>query len=152
MKLSLRGEYALRALIELAEAKENEIVPIQLISTRQQIPKRFLEQILNDLRSGDFVESKRGIAGGYRLARPAQEVSLSEVIQHIEGVFQTSAQAGTQQPRLQPGALEAQKAILNVMKEAQAAATVVLEAITLQDLLERTHQLRNLDQSADYAI
>jgi Rrf2 family protein len=151
MKLSLRGEYALRALIELAEAKEDDIVPIQLISQRQQIPKRFLEQILNDLRSGDFVESKRGIAGGYRLGRPAQDISLSEVVQHIEGVFLPTT-SGSQQPRLQPGALEAQKAIHNTIKEAQDAATKVLESITLQDLLERTHQLRDLEQSADYAI
>ena len=69
MKLSLRGEYALRALIVLGLNHDQSVVRIQTISDQQNIPKRFLEQILNDLKSAGIVESKRGITGGYRLAK-----------------------------------------------------------------------------------
>ena len=72
MKLSTRGEYALRALLVLGQdyLEDDSVVRIQEISAQQNIPKRFLEQILNDLKSARIVESKRGVAGGYRLSRP----------------------------------------------------------------------------------
>jgi len=86
MKISVRGEYALRALIVLGLSPEREdVVRTQEISKRQNIPKRFLEQILSDLKAGGIVESKRGILGGYRLRRTAEEVTLAEIIRHIEG-------------------------------------------------------------------
>ena len=87
MKLSLRGEYALRALLVLGLNYKQSVVRIQTISQQQNIPKRFLEQILNDLKSAGAVESKRGVAGGYRLARPPKEISLATVIRHIEGAL-----------------------------------------------------------------
>src|SRR5881397_3707954 len=87
MKLSLRGEYALRALLVLGLNYKQSVVRIQTISQQQNIPKRFLEQILNDLKSAGAVESKRGAAGGYRLARPPKEISLAAVIRHIEGAL-----------------------------------------------------------------
>lgn len=82
MKLSLRGEYALRALMVLGDHYGSNVVRIHHISTQQDIPQRFLEQILNDLKTGGFVESKRGIAGGYRLAKPPEELALAPVIDH----------------------------------------------------------------------
>jgi Rrf2 family protein len=85
MKLSVRGEYALRALIVLGLNYEQPVVRIQTISKLQNIPQRFLEQILNDLKSAGIVESRRGVAGGFRLKRPPEEVTLAEVIRHIEG-------------------------------------------------------------------
>ena len=87
MKLSLRGEYALRALLVLGLNYKQSVVRIQTIAQHQNIPKRFLEQILNDLKSAGVVESKRGVAGGYRLARPPADISLASVIRHIEGAL-----------------------------------------------------------------
>jgi len=87
MKLSLRGEYALRALLVLGLNVDRNVVRIQEISEHQNIPKRFLEQILNDLKSGGFVLSKRGVAGGYRLALPPDEIRLAAVIRHMEGAL-----------------------------------------------------------------
>ena len=78
MKLSLRGEYALRALLVLGLKYEQGVVRIQSISEEQNIPKRFLEQILNDLKSAGLVQSRRGVAGGYRLARAPEQISLAE--------------------------------------------------------------------------
>src|SRR5438270_6938537 len=85
MKLSLRGEYALRAMLVLGLRYDQGVVRIQSISDQQNIPKRFLEQILNDLKSAGVVESRRGMAGGYRLSKAPEEISLAVVIRHIEG-------------------------------------------------------------------
>src|SRR5205809_5807386 len=87
MKLSLRGEYALRALLVLGLEYERPVVRIQAISQDQNIPKRYLEQILNDLKSAGVVQSKRGISGGYRLAQAPENVTLAHVIRHIEGAL-----------------------------------------------------------------
>src|SRR5437016_10098406 len=87
MKLSVRGEYALRALLVLGLHYGKNVVRIQTISDEQRIPKRFLEQILNELKSAGVVESKRGIAGGYRLAQPPERVTLAHVIRHMEGAL-----------------------------------------------------------------
>jgi len=141
MKLSVRGQYALRALIVLAEANPAEIVPIHAIAERQQISKRFLEQILNDLKNNGFVESKRGISGGYRLARPPQKIGLDELFWHLEGPWSGFGD-GTMNT--------AQKAILSVVQEAQQAVATTLGHLTLADLCERARQARN--SAADYAI
>ena len=87
MKLSVRGEYALRAMQVLARdyQEDDSVVRIQEISEKQNIPKRFLEQILNDLKSAGIVMSKRGVAGGYRLKRSPDQITLAEIIRHIEG-------------------------------------------------------------------
>ena len=77
----------MRALLVLGLSYKQSVVQIQSISRQQNIPKRFLEQILNDLKSAGVVESKRGVAGGYRLARPPEEISLATVIRHIEGAL-----------------------------------------------------------------
>ena len=63
----------------------NRLLRITEISKKQNIPKRFLEQILNDLKSAGIVESRRGVAGGYRLSKPPEQISLALVIRHIEG-------------------------------------------------------------------
>src|SRR5439155_27330829 len=84
MKLSLRGEYALRALLVLGLNYNQSVVRIQTISQQQHIPKRFLEQILNDLKSAGIVESKRGVAGCYARGSGPGEVSLATVTLRIE--------------------------------------------------------------------
>src|SRR5260221_139795 len=68
MKLSLRGEYALRALLVLGLSYSDQVVRIQAISKQQNIPKKFLEQILNDLKSAGIAESRRGAADGYPIS------------------------------------------------------------------------------------
>jgi Rrf2 family protein len=153
MKLSVRSEYALRALIVLGETYGEGIVRIQTISERQDIPKRFLEQILNDLRSGGFVESRRGMAGGYRLARPPQEITLAALVSYIQGALPQTpppaarSGAGGQRPD------EAALAIFSVVQEVRDAMRAVLEKLTLADLCERARKLRSeAGRGADYVI
>jgi len=152
MKLSLRGDYALRALIVLAENYTQGIVRIQTISERQNIPKRFLEQILNDVKSGGFVESRRGIAGGYQLARSPEQITLAALIRYLEGTLVATPvdTEGSGRRGIKPD--EVQLAIRSVMKEVQDSILKVLEHITLADLCERARKLRNDGSGLDYMI
>lgn len=85
MQISKRCEYALRAVFELALRNPGQPVKIHEIAGAQNIPPRFLEVILNQLRQGGFVASRRGNEGGYVLSRLAQELTVGEVIQCIQG-------------------------------------------------------------------
>jgi len=152
MKLSLRGDYALRALIVLAENYGRGIVRIQAISEQQNIPKRFLEQILNDVKTGGFVESRRGIAGGYQLARSPEQITLADLIRYVEGALMPvpldSEGTGKRGAKVD----DVQLAIRSVMKEVGEAMLKVLEHITLADLCERARKLRNDASGLDYMI
>ena len=85
MKLSTKGRYGLRALIDLALYSENETVSIQSIARRQNISDSYLEQLMRKLRSAGLILSVRGAQGGYKLARPANEISVGDVLRALEG-------------------------------------------------------------------
>lgn len=85
MKLSTKGRYRLRALIDLALYSENETVSIQSIARRQNISDSYLEQLMRKLRSAGLIVSVRGAQGGYKLARPANEISVGDVLRALEG-------------------------------------------------------------------
>jgi Rrf2 family protein len=85
MNISVKGEYALQAIFDLAAQKPGEPVKIAAIAQRQKIPQKFLELILAGLKQGGFVESRRGAEGGYLLARPAGSISVGEVLRYVEG-------------------------------------------------------------------
>ena len=85
MRVSAKTDYALRAALELAAAPDEKPVKGERIATAQAIPLRFLENILMQLRHAGLVDSRRGAEGGYRLARPATEVTLADVIRAIDG-------------------------------------------------------------------
>jgi len=144
MKLSLRGEYALRALLVLGLNYKQSVVRIQTISQQQNIPKRFLEQILNDLKSAGAVESKRGVAGGYRLARPPKEISLASVIRHIEGALAPVSCVSERFYEKCSCPDEARCAIRSVMKEVRDAVVNILEKLSVADLCARSRQLQEI--------
>lgn len=86
MKLSKRGEYGLRAMVDLAsQASPSGVVPIKDIAQREQIPVKFLEQILLTLRNAGLLRSRLGVAGGYYLARPAAEITLGQIVRVLDG-------------------------------------------------------------------
>lgn len=85
MMFSTKCIYALRTILELSLRQDLGVVKSQQIASAQGIPLRFLEIILSELRQGGFVESRRGNLGGYVLARPAEEITVAEVIDFIEG-------------------------------------------------------------------
>jgi Rrf2 family protein len=85
MNISVKGEYAIQAIFDLATQNPSEPVKIAGIARRQKIPQKFLELILAGLKQGGFVESRRGAEGGYLLARPAELLTVGEVLRFIEG-------------------------------------------------------------------
>ena len=85
MKLSTKGRYGLRALIDLALYSENETVSIASISARQNISESYLEQLIAKLRKAGLVTSVRGAGGGYKLALPASEISVGDILRALEG-------------------------------------------------------------------
>src|ERR1700759_1421119 len=85
MNISVKGEYALQAIFDLACQTSSEPVKIAEIARRQHIPQKFLELILASLKQGGFVESRRGADGGYRLARAASEITVGQILAYVEG-------------------------------------------------------------------
>jgi Rrf2 family protein len=85
LNLSVKSDYALHAIFDLAAHGSTEPVRIADIAKRQHIPQKFLELILANLKQGGFVESRRGADGGYRLARPAARITIGEVLKYVEG-------------------------------------------------------------------
>src|SRR5271169_1233794 len=134
MKLSLRGEYALRALLVLGLNYGREVVRIQAISDQQNIPKRFLEQILNDLKSAGMVESRRGVAGGYRLSKAPEKISLAAVIRHIDGPLAPVNCVSEKFYSRCSCPDEAKCGIRSVMKEVRDAIVKILEGVSVAEL------------------
>src|SRR5271170_3602095 len=88
MRLSKKGEYAVRALIEIgleSGLRPNSLIQISTVAQRTNIPEKFLEQILLALRNGGILKSKRGVEGGYSLAKGPDDITLGEVIRLLDG-------------------------------------------------------------------
>lgn len=133
MKLSTRAKYGTRALLDLAMLWGNEPVPLRSIAHRQNIPLHYLEHLITPLVAAGIVASTRGAKGGLRLARPPREVKLNEVIQLLEGSI-TPVEC-VDNPECCPHyELCVTRDVWNEMKK---AIDGVLEATTLQDLVER---------------
>jgi Rrf2 family protein len=155
MKLSVRGEYALRALIVLGldYLDDDSVMRIQEISKRQNIPKRFLEQILNDLKSAGILESKRGVAGGYRLKMPPDRITLAKVIRHIEGPLAPVSCVSERFYEKCSCPDEQKCGIRSVMKEVREAIVRILEEVTVAQLCERVKKLQGEHANPlDYVI
>ena len=85
MELTHRGSYAIRAVLALARAAEGDVVPARRVAKDMDIPVRFLPQVLGDLSRAGIVEARLGRAGGYRLSKPASEISFLDIIEASEG-------------------------------------------------------------------
>src|SRR3954451_12369282 len=99
MKLSAKTEYACLAMLQMAQEYDSgELLQIRRIADEQGIPSRFLVQILLQLKGAGLVASTRGAAGGYRLTRPPQEISLADVIEAIDGADRPESNASKSSP------------------------------------------------------
>ena len=133
MRISAKTDYALRAAIELAALGTSDPVKGEAIATAQDIPLRFLENILGDLRNAGIVESRRGVDGGYLLARPPQEIKLADVIRAVDGPLANVA--GTR-PNLLEYKGSAEK-LTEIWVGVRAALRSVLEETTLADMAKK---------------
>ena len=111
------------------------------------------EQILNDLKSAGVVESRRGVAGGYRLARPPEDISLASVIRHLEGALAPVSCVSERFYEKCSCPNEARCAIRSVMREVRDAVVNIIEKLTVADLCGRARQLQDLQAGAlDFMI
>lgn len=85
MRISAKADYAVRASIELAAVTDGAPVSAEALASAQDVPHRFLEAILRDLRRDGIVASRRGVGGGYVLARPAERVTVADVVRAVDG-------------------------------------------------------------------
>lgn len=144
MKLSKRTEYGLRAVVQLARLWPQHFVQSRDLSTQEKLPNKFLESILLALRRGGFLESKVGSGGGYRLSRAPREISVGDVIRRLEGRLTVKETLSTTD--ITPG--EVAVRLLN--DRLTQATDDVLDAMTLEQLVEHVNRAASLQQSMYY--
>ena len=141
--LSQKARYALHALIVLAEHGGREPLMIADIAEEAQVPRKFLEQILLSLKRRGIVQSVRGRAGGYRLGRPAKEISFADIIRETDGPLALSPCVSVTAYHKCPDCVdEATCAIRKVLLAARDATAEVLESRTLAQAIAGTRRAR----------
>jgi Rrf2 family protein len=136
MKLSIKTEYGLRAVLELAKSRNKNPLHLKDIAKNQNISAKYLEQLMTVLKTAGFVRTSRGSKGGYTLAKPANKIKISEIFNTLEGPITTSE------------CLENKNFCTNVTdcvirqvwQQVNKAMTDVLQSITLQDLVNRSEK------------
>jgi Rrf2 family protein len=130
MRISAKADYAVRAAVELAAATDEKPVKAERIATAQAIPLNFLENILGELRHSGIVRSHRGAEGGFRLARPAEEITIADIIRAVEGPL-ASVRGGPPEQSEYSGASEA---LPRVWIAVRASLRAVVEHVTVADV------------------
>lgn len=144
MKLSTKGRYGLRALIDLALYSEEEPVNIQSIAKRQNISESYLEQLVRKLRTAGLVTSVRGAGGGYQLSRPASEISVGDVLRALEGDLAAVVCAGNQE---ESGCSGADLCVTRyVWQRINESITQAVDTMWLDQLVEESRKLRDKGQ------
>jgi Rrf2 family cysteine metabolism transcriptional repressor len=135
MRLSKRGEYGLRALQDLAAHYGEGPVPNRDLAARNNVPSRFLEQILLTLKHGQIVRSQKGPRGGYYLARPPQHINLAEVVRLLDGPL--APISCVSETAYEPCGCPDMEAcgLRRVMREVRDVVAGMMERTTLADLL-----------------
>lgn len=142
MRISAKGEYAILAVLDLALRRGQGLVPIQDIALRQGIPQRYLEQVLLSLKRAGILGSKRGSAGGYHLTRPAERISVGDVLRAVEG-----AQSPVEAQRRPAGRNGGDTFDLGELwDEISRAVSGVVDRVSFGDLAERVRARRNAAQ------
>ncbi len=144
MKLSKRGEYGLRAMIDLAtNSQDGQVVQIKEIAKRERIPVKFLEQILLALKNTGLLHSRMGAGGGYYLGKPAEEITLGQIVRLLDGPL---APIGcVSQTAYEPCACPDPDncGLRLVMKDVRDAISDILDSTSLADVIARTESNGN---------
>ena len=145
MKISTKGRYAVRLMLDLALHNTGECIKVKDIAERQSVSEKYLEQIVGVLNRAGYLVSVRGAQGGYRLARDPKEYTVGMILRLTEGSLAPVACLDT-------GAVVCERAdtceTLEVWKELYDAINQVVDGVTIADLVERRQQhLENLDYS-----
>ncbi len=132
MKLSTRSEYACLALIDLIQNQGAVACTTAAISARRNIPRKYLEQILLALRRSGYLTSRKGSGGGYRLAKPADQITLAEVIRLMDGAL--APVGSVSRYFYEPTPLEQSPKLTTLMREIRDYISNRLENTTFADM------------------
>lgn len=144
MLISKKTEYAFKALVALASASKAQAAQslrLQELSQREEIPAKFLEQIMAALKKGGILNSQKGRGGGYTLSRPASQILLGEVIRLLDGPLSPlgAGKDHDMEAAIRKGKRES--GIYSILLEVRTAISSVLDRLTLEDLYLRTQEL-----------
>ncbi|QIZ38995.1 Rrf2 family transcriptional regulator [Saccharopolyspora sp. ASAGF58] len=131
MRISAKVDYAVRALVELARLSPGKVARAEDVAAAQDIPRNFLLAVLADLRRSGIVASRRGQAGGWVLARPAEAVSVADVIRAVDGPLVSVHGVRPEDVRYEPSVAVLQQVWIAV----RSSLREVLEEVTLADLM-----------------
>jgi len=141
VELSCKSEYAILALLELAtHYQKGEPLQIRQIAAQQNIPDRYLEQLLATLRRGGLVKSQRGSKGGYFLTREPGKITLFDVFVCVEGLDKLKNTQQETEPKTSDSAV-----VEDIWEEARQAANSVLKNYTLVDLCQKRDSQKHVD-------
>lgn len=139
MRVSAKGEYAIRATLDLALHGGEGLVPIQDVARRQGVPQRYLEQVLLLLKRAGFLESKRGVAGGYRLVKAPDAVSVGDVLRAVDGRVAALEVAG----RGREAGGHPDLDLATLWQDVADAVGAVIDRTTFADLADRARARRS---------
>ncbi len=139
MKVSKRGQYGMRALCHLAETYGSGVVQIREIARKESIPGKFLEGILLELKHAGIVRSRRGIDGGYELAREPKEIMLGQVMRVLDGPLAPLGSAAELKELMRSDPRQA--GFYSVLIGVRDAAAAILDQTTLADVVGRNSKL-----------
>ena len=148
MKLSTRGQYATRALLDLALHQDEAPVLLREIARRQQISQRYLEQLVTPMIAAGVIISTRGPKGGISLAKPPEEIRLDEIIQLLEGTV--APVECVNNPEFCQRSTSC--ATRDIWEEVKVAINGVLKSVSLRDLMERQQKKENSGEEVMYYI
>jgi Rrf2 family protein len=137
VRISAKGEYAIKAMLDLALHQQGGLQPIQDIAARQGIPQRYLEQVLLQIKRAGLLTSKRGSAGGYRLGRPADEITVGAVLRAVEGAV---TGPGTPEAGRRPPPNDRRGDLAELWREIAEAVSGVIDRMTFEDLRRRVEE------------
>jgi len=133
MKLTSRSEYALLALVYLARNQGDEFISVETVALAQDIPPKFLEQILLALKRAKYVRSTKGQKGGFRLARPASGIFLAEIIRLFDGALAPTESVSHYFYESTP--IEREPSLLKVFRDIRDLVADKLEGTSIADVL-----------------
>ncbi len=132
MKLTARSEYALLALTYLARHEGEDYIPVDIIAQAQAIPPKYLEQILLALKRAHYLRSSKGQKGGYRLGKPADAITLAEVIRLFDGALAPTVSVSEYYYESTP--IEKEEGIVRVLRQIRDYVAELLEGTTIADV------------------
>ena len=133
MKLTTKSEYSLLALIYITRNEKKGFIKIEEICSKCEVPKKYMELLFSILRQSRYIKTRRGTSGGYKLAKPASQISIAEIIRLMDGALAPTESVSKY--FFSPTPLSREKKLIKMMKEIRDYIANRLEVLKLSDLV-----------------